>query len=172
MSERDEEREKERMEREEERARERTEREVERAQRKIHRAEEKIRRAEEKIKRKKGIIVTIGEQVEDAIRQALGSRGNVVMVRVGDETLAKLDVLVESGLFKSRSESAAFLIQSGINANQELFDKIQAKIDEITKLRGELKNIFKDNVQGVDIEEVQEEEEEEDEKEEDEEEEE
>jgi Arc/MetJ-type ribon-helix-helix transcriptional regulator len=158
MTERDEEKEKERSARNEDRAQARAEREVDRAQRRIIRAEAKIRRAEDKIKRKKGLIVTIGEQVEDAIRQALGSRGNVVMVRVGDETLERMDVLVESGLFKSRSESAAFLIQSGINANQELFDKIQAKIDEITRLRGELKNIFKNNVRGMEIEDQVEEE--------------
>ena len=73
MNERDEERERERIEREEERKRARAEREVERVQRKIDRAEEKIRRAEDKIKRKKGLIVTIGEQV-DARIDALESK--------------------------------------------------------------------------------------------------
>lgn len=68
-----------------------------------------------------------------------GSRGHVVMVRLGDEPLARLDQLVEAGLFSSRSEAAAFLVGAGIQAQDELFEKIGRQSSEIQKLRRELR---------------------------------
>src|SRR5437879_7602584 len=58
----------------------------------------------------------IPESIGKAIESALSAREHVVMVRVNDESLTKLDHLVEAGIFKSRSESAAFLISEGIKA--------------------------------------------------------
>ena len=72
-------------------------------------------------------------------KQALQGRGNVVMVRVNDEALAHLDMLVEAEITKSRSESAAFLISEGIKANQALFDKIRAITEQIMELREQLR---------------------------------
>jgi len=83
----------------------------------------------------------IPESIGKAIESALSAREHVVMVRVNDESLTKLDHLVEAGIFKSRSESAAFLISEGIKAQAALFERISNKIEEINKLRGELKNI-------------------------------
>src|SRR5436853_7777527 len=83
----------------------------------------------------------IPESIGKAIESALSAREHVVMVRVNDESLTKLDHLVEAGIFKSRSESAAFLISEGIKAQSALFERISNKIEEINKLRGELKNI-------------------------------
>ena len=83
----------------------------------------------------------IPESIGKAIESALSAREHVVMVRVNDESLTKLDHLVEAGIFKSRSESAAFLISEGIKAQASLFERISNKIEEINKLRSELKNI-------------------------------
>lgn len=83
----------------------------------------------------------IPESIGKAIESALSAREHVVMVRVNDESLTKLDHLVEAGIFKSRSESAAFLISEGIKAQANLFERISNKIEEINKLRSELKNI-------------------------------
>ncbi|MBI4853632.1 MAG: hypothetical protein HY819_17710 [Acidobacteria bacterium] len=83
----------------------------------------------------------IPESIGKAIETALSAREHVVMVRVNDESLTKLDHLVEAGIFKSRSESAAFLISEGIKAQANLFERISNKIEEINKLRSELKNI-------------------------------
>lgn len=83
----------------------------------------------------------IPESIGKAIENALSAREHVVMVRVNDESLTKLDHLVEAGIFKSRSESAAFLISEGIKAQATLFERISNKIEEINKLRSELKNI-------------------------------
>ena len=65
-------------------------------------------------------------------------RGNVVMVRVDEEGLGRIDALVDSGQFGSRSEATAFLIGEGIQAKQELFDKMAEKVAQIQGLRTEL----------------------------------
>ncbi|HEU4386880.1 MAG TPA: hypothetical protein VFV34_03720 [Blastocatellia bacterium] len=87
------------------------------------------------------VINKATESIGKAIESALSARDHVVMVRVNDEALKKLDSLVQSGIFKSRSESAAFLISEGIKAQSALFDRIAEKIEEIERLRAELKSI-------------------------------
>ena len=65
-------------------------------------------------------------------------RNNVVMVRVDEENLNRIDELVESGQFNSRSEATAFLIDEGIKSKQQMFDKMAEKISQIQGLRDEL----------------------------------
>ena len=60
------------------------------------------------------------------------------MVRVDEENLDRIDELVESGQFRSRSEATAFLISEGIKSKQEMFDKISEKISQIQDLKTEL----------------------------------
>jgi hypothetical protein len=79
------------------------------------------------------------ESLGKTLAAALQDRGNVVMVRVNDEALKHLDMLVEADVTKSRSESAAFLIEEGIKANQELFGKISSITDQIAALRSQLR---------------------------------
>ncbi len=106
----------------------------------------------EKEKRKQSALDDFGNQVEKiAIRtaesikkvvdKALSSRNTVLTIRVNDEGNKKLNMLVESGLFKSRSESAAFLIQEGIKKQEVLFDKISNKLERIEKIRKDLEKI-------------------------------
>ena len=66
-------------------------------------------------------------------------RDNVVMVRLGDEAVAKLDDLVETGIFGSRSEAAAFLVGAGIHAQSSFFERIAAQAAEIKRLRDSLR---------------------------------
>jgi hypothetical protein len=92
---------------------------------------------------------TASDKLNEAIRQvenlgkALGSalqdRANVVMVRVNDDSLSYLDMLVEADITKSRSESAAFLINEGIKANEGLFNKIREITDQIVALKAQLR---------------------------------
>ena len=87
------------------------------------------------------------------IRQSIGQafkgvadvfrgRDYVVMVRVNKQSLDRIDELVDSGLFKSRSESAAFLIARGIDANTEVYERIEDKVSQINKLKGELQEMI------------------------------
>ncbi len=70
-----------------------------------------------------------------------GSRANVVMMRLADQALRRLDELVEAGLFGSRSEAAAFLVGAGIEAQSELFAKIAKHSGEIKRIRLALRRI-------------------------------
>jgi Arc/MetJ-type ribon-helix-helix transcriptional regulator len=81
------------------------------------------------------------ESIGKAIESALSARDHVVMVRVNDDSLKSLDALVQSGIFKSRSEAAAFLISEGVKAQSTLFERISQRIAEIERLRSELKGI-------------------------------
>jgi Arc/MetJ-type ribon-helix-helix transcriptional regulator len=90
------------------------------------------------------VIKGATESIGKAIESALSARDHVVMVRVNDDSLGKLDALVQSGIFKSRSEAAAFLISEGVKAQEPLFARIEEKIREIARLRSELKDSIKD----------------------------
>lgn len=79
------------------------------------------------------------ETLGKTLAAALQDRGNVVMVRVNDDALRHLDMLVDADVTKSRSESAAFLINAGIKANQNLFTRISSITEQIAALRSQLR---------------------------------
>ena len=84
---------------------------------------------------------TVGKAINnlmDTLETALAGRGNAVMVRVNDEALEKLDMLVASGICSSRSESAAFLLQQGIESSETLFARIADVTTQIATMRQEL----------------------------------
>lgn len=83
------------------------------------------------------------ENIGQALGDALQGRGNVVMVRVNDEALSYLDMLVEADVVKSRSEAAAWLINEGVNANQTLFQEIGKVTEQISALRDKLRETVK-----------------------------
>jgi Arc/MetJ-type ribon-helix-helix transcriptional regulator len=88
--------------------------------------------------------VKTAESIRKVIDRALSSRNTVLTIRVNDECNKKLNMLVESGLFRSRSESAAFLIEEGLKTQDSLFTKISTKFEKIDKLKTELKDLVKD----------------------------
>ncbi len=83
------------------------------------------------------------ENIGQALGDALQGRGNVVMVRINDESLRYLDMLVEAEVAKSRSEAAALLINEGVNANQALFQQIGEVTKQIEALRQHLRKTVK-----------------------------
>ena len=78
------------------------------------------------------------------------SRDNVLSIRVDDGDVAAIDTLVEAGVLKTRSETAAWLIKCGIEANRELFEQVQEKTDEIRRLREETQELIHRHVAGTD----------------------
>ncbi len=90
--------------------------------------------------------VKTAESIRKAIDKALESRNTVLTIRINDESNKKLSMLVDAGLFKSRSESAAFFIEEGIKTQAPLFTKISNKLEEIDKIKGELKNIVSEEI--------------------------
>jgi len=83
----------------------------------------------EQIKEK--VLIELGERLE--------GRSNVVMTRLNDEDLKKIDALVEVEAFKSRSEAAAFFINEGIKARKDLFQKVMPTVDKIRELKAQAK---------------------------------
>ena len=78
-------------------------------------------------------------------------RDNVVMVRVDEENLDRIDELVESGQFSSRSEATAFLISEGIKSKQEMFEKMAEKISQIQNLRTELEAMIAEDTRSSEL---------------------
>jgi Arc/MetJ-type ribon-helix-helix transcriptional regulator len=72
------------------------------------------------------------------------NRGNVVMVRLGDDALQRIDLLVNATLFNSRSEAAAFLIGAGIENQKELLERLSAHTEEIQKIKEQMRKIAVD----------------------------
>jgi len=77
------------------------------------------------------------EQIVHSIRTALKERGNVIMTRLNDQDLEKIDALIEVELFKSRSEVVAYFIHEGIKARKDLFDKVTPTVEKIRQLKKE-----------------------------------
>jgi len=97
------------------------------------------------------IAVKTAESIRKVVDKALAARNTVLTIRVNDECNRKMNMLVDSGLFKSRSESAAFLIQEGIKNQGALFNKISSKLDEIEKIRGELQKVVSEEFTSEDF---------------------
>lgn len=88
-------------------------------------------------------VESFTENLGKALGSALQDRANVVMVRVNNDSLSYLDMLVEADVTKSRSESAAFLINEGIKANEALFNRIREITDQIASLKSQLRQSVK-----------------------------
>ena len=78
-------------------------------------------------------------------------RDNVVMVRVNEGDLNRIDELVDSGQFNSRSEATAFLIGEGIKSKQQMFEKMAEKISQIQNLRTELEVMIAEDAKSSEL---------------------
>ena len=104
-------------------------------------AEESTKKAETAAKAEPWSFSEIASSLRTAVSRALADRTNVVMVRVNDETLHYLDMLIEADICKSRSESAAFLIAEGVKANSALYERVAEVTEQIAELRRQLREI-------------------------------
>lgn len=93
--------------------------------------------------------VKTAESIKKVIEKALASRNTVLTIRVNEKSNEKLRMLVEAGLFKSRSESAAFLIHEGIKSQEPLFTKISSQLQKIDKIKIELNAIISEEMEEV-----------------------
>jgi hypothetical protein len=93
--------------------------------------------------------VKTAESIKKVIDKAMASRNTVLTIRVNEDSDKKLRMLVDAGLFKSRSESAAFLIHEGIKSQESLFTKISSQLHKIDKIKTELKGIISQEMEEV-----------------------
>lgn len=65
------------------------------------------------------------------------TRSNVVASRIGDEELNVIDMLIEAGLFSTRSKAAAYLVSEGVKARSDIVDRVSSTLEEIRRIRKE-----------------------------------
>lgn len=70
-----------------------------------------------------------------------GPKSNVITCRVEDRDLDAIDALIEAGIRSTRSDAASWLISAGIQANQALFERVNATVTEIRRLRAEAQEL-------------------------------
>lgn len=88
-------------------------------------------------------LASIGRDISRTVERALSAKDDyVVAVKVSHEAQERLEQLVQAGVFRTRAEAAAFLIDEGIKAQHELFDRVSLKLSEIERLRAELRGMI------------------------------
>ena len=88
-------------------------------------------------------LASIGRDISRTVERALSAKDDyVVAVKVSHEAQERLEQLVQAGVFRSRAEAAAFLIDEGIKAQAPLFERVSAKLSEIERLRAELRGMI------------------------------
>ena len=88
-------------------------------------------------------LASIGRDISRTVERALSAKDDyVVAVKVSHDAQERLEQLVQAGVFRSRAEAAAFLIDEGIKAQAPLFERVSAKLSEIERLRAELRGMI------------------------------
>ncbi|MCK5152355.1 MAG: hypothetical protein KAQ65_10955 [Candidatus Thorarchaeota archaeon] len=88
----------------------------------------------------------INEEIQQSLRAEFLGRASAegfglkkreisVMTRMSSDIVGILDALVELGIFKSRSEAVAALIEKAINSRRSLFDELRTQAEDIVKKR-------------------------------------
>lgn len=93
----------------------------------------------------KGVFDKIGDKfkfvcvspdlTESVEEMANAQREHVVMVRVDDDTKAKLDLWVETDAVKSRSEAAALFIREGLKVRQADLQQLEDSLNGLDKAK-------------------------------------
>ena len=87
-------------------------------------------------------LSAIGRDISRTIERAIAAKDDYMLaVKVSHDAQVKLGQLVQAGVFGTRAEAAAFLVDEGIKAQKELFERVEAKLAEIERLRSELRGI-------------------------------
>lgn len=92
-------------------------------------------------------VVMVTPDLKDAVEELGRSvRDQVVMVRVDEETLGRLDAWVATGAVKSRSEAAALFIREGMKVRDAELAKLEQALAEVEaakeRLRKQAREVF------------------------------
>ena len=88
-------------------------------------------------------LSAIGRDISRTIERAIAAKDDyVVAVKVSHESQERLEQLVQAGVFRTRAEAAAYLIDEGIKTQSALFERVQQKLSEIERLRAELRGMI------------------------------
>jgi hypothetical protein len=87
-------------------------------------------------------LSAIGRDISRTIERAISAKDDYMLaVKVSADASHKLGQLVQAGVFGTRAEAAAFLIDEGIKTQTELFARVEQKLAEIERLRAELRGM-------------------------------
>src|SRR5947207_6902325 len=87
-------------------------------------------------------LSAIGRDISRTIERAISAKDEYMLaVKVSQDAQIKLGQLVQAGVFGTRAEAAAFLIDEGIRVQGPLFERVEQKLGEIARLRAELRGM-------------------------------
>ena len=87
-------------------------------------------------------LSAIGRDISRTIERAISAKDDYMLaVKVSQDAQIKLGQLVQAGVFGTRAEAAAFLIDEGIKTQGPLFERVEQKLTEIERLRAELRGL-------------------------------
>ncbi|HVS80622.1 MAG TPA: hypothetical protein VHE60_02705 [Pyrinomonadaceae bacterium] len=87
-------------------------------------------------------LSAIGRDISRTIERAISAKDDYMLaVKVSHEARIRLGQLVQAGVFGTRAEAAAFLIDEGIKTQGPLFERVEEKLGEIERLRAELRGL-------------------------------
>jgi len=87
-------------------------------------------------------LSAIGRDISRTIERAISAKDDYMLaVKVSQDAQVKLGQLVQAGVFGTRAEAAAFLIDEGIKSQGPLFERVEQKLAEIERLRAELRGM-------------------------------
>jgi hypothetical protein len=90
-------------------------------------------------------LSAIGRDISRTIERAISAKDDyMIAVKVSQDAQHKLGQLVQAGVFGTRAEAAAFLIDEGIKTQGPLFERVEQKLAEIERLRAELRGLVED----------------------------
>jgi len=91
-------------------------------------------------------LSAIGRDISRTIERAISAKDDYMLaVKVSQDAQIRLGQLVQAGVFGTRAEAAAFLIDEGIKTQGALFERVEQKLGEIERLRAELRGMIAEN---------------------------
>jgi hypothetical protein len=84
------------------------------------------------------VMCLTGDMKTTVAEMGRAARDQVVMVRIDEETLEKLDLWIETGAVKSRSEAAALFISEGIKVRSGELEQLREAIDDVNDAKQRL----------------------------------
>ena len=87
-------------------------------------------------------LSAIGRDISRTIERAISAKDDYMLaVKVSQDAQIRLGQLVQAGVFGTRAEAAAFLIDEGIKSQGPLCERVEQKLAEIERLRAELRGM-------------------------------
>jgi hypothetical protein len=84
------------------------------------------------------VMCLTGDMKTTVAEMGRAARDQVVMVRIDEETRVKLDLWIETGAVKSRSEAAALFISEGIKVRSGELEQLREAIEDVNDAKQRL----------------------------------